>query len=417
MSIAYHETALPILRKADVAVVGGSLAGIAAAVRLAEGELSVVLIEPRTYLGREITATLRPWLTMGERTAPASLPEPIRAILADYDYVTFESADEIPLRPDTVKLSLEDVLFRADVGLLYASLPVGLCQADDGRTGLIIGNKSGRQVVHCRTIIDATETALIARLAGGTFEPPAAGSTRFARTLEFDRVEPLEQTALPVPEWLQIAGNRAILHRGYRGPSHILIEIELDLPYTPDLGGAGYVEWEARRRSMSLAGWLVSEHPEFASGRFAGSSHELHGRWTPSLTGPAPGWSAATGGMVDATNGDGHRHLLPLERFAGPAPNLWCLNESSRLDTGQTAMFLDPVRASWLGESFATTLLETWQEREDDSLPNASTGRTDAGDVNTAIEVREPASPQRGCVLQRQTAPATTIPVHRTADV
>lgn len=418
MQVEYPDAALPILREADVAVIGGSLAGSAAAVRLAEGGLSVVLIEPRTYLGRQITATLRPWLTLGKHAAPVSLPEPIRTVLVAHDLVDRENDGEIPLRPDTVKRGLEDALLQANISLLYASLPVGLGQTEGGSIGIVIGNKSGRQVVRCHTIIDATENALIARLAGGTFESPAASSIRFSRTLEFDRVEPLERTALPVPEWLQIVGNRIRLHRGYRGPAHLLIEVDLDLPHTPDLEGADYIEWESRRRSMGLATWLVSEYPQFTGARFAGSSHELHGRWTPSLAGPLPGWAASMeDAVVRVAEANGSGLDLPLERFAGPAPNLWCLNESSRLDTGQAAMFLDPVRASWLGESFATTLLETWHEREDDSLPNASTGRTDAVDVNTAIEIREPASPQRGRLYRQLIVPAATIPVHRVADV
>lgn len=60
MYVQYSEGSLPVLREVDVVVVGGSLAGIAAALTLAAGGLSVAVIEPRTYLGREITSTLRP---------------------------------------------------------------------------------------------------------------------------------------------------------------------------------------------------------------------------------------------------------------------------------------------------------------------------------------------------------------------
>ena len=42
----------------------------------------VALVEPRTYLGREVTATLRPWLHLSERPAAARLPEVISASLA-----------------------------------------------------------------------------------------------------------------------------------------------------------------------------------------------------------------------------------------------------------------------------------------------------------------------------------------------
>ncbi|HEV2066037.1 MAG TPA: FAD-dependent oxidoreductase [Thermomicrobiales bacterium] len=76
MRVQYEQTTLPILREADIAIVGGSFAGIAAALRLARAGLAVIVIEPRTYLGREMTATLRPWLALGAGSDRDHLPEP-----------------------------------------------------------------------------------------------------------------------------------------------------------------------------------------------------------------------------------------------------------------------------------------------------------------------------------------------------
>nr|MBA2469791.1 FAD-dependent oxidoreductase [Chloroflexia bacterium] len=356
-------------------------------------------------------------MTLGEHDAPASLPEPIRTIVAAHDQGTVEAEAELPLHPDTVKRCLEDALLGANIGLLYASLPTGLCQAEGDRAGLIIGNKSGRQVVRCQTVIDATETALVARLAGGTFESPAAGTTRFARTLEFDRVGSRGRAVLSIPEWLQIAENRVRLHRGYRGPAHVLVEIELDLAYTPDREGAGYVEWKARRRSMRLATWLVSAYPEFAGARFAGSAHELHGRWTLSLAGPIPAWfESSASAAVRARDSGGTATDPSLGHFAGPIPGLWCLNEASRLESGLAGTFLDPVRASRLGEDLAAAMLETWATSELHSPIMTVPGWVDSGGADATIDVREPASPQRGRNYRRLHVPATAIPVHRIAD-
>lgn len=64
--------AIPVLGEADAVVVGGSLAGLACALELAGAGRSVWLVEPRTYMGRELTATLRPWLELPEDgTLPA----------------------------------------------------------------------------------------------------------------------------------------------------------------------------------------------------------------------------------------------------------------------------------------------------------------------------------------------------------
>ncbi len=62
MHVTLGARALPVLHECDAAVVGGSLGGVAAALALARAGRRVALIESRTYLGREITATLRPWL-------------------------------------------------------------------------------------------------------------------------------------------------------------------------------------------------------------------------------------------------------------------------------------------------------------------------------------------------------------------
>lgn len=321
-----------------------------------------------------------------------------------------------------VKRCLEDALLEANVGLLYACLPVALHQADDTRKDLIIGNKSGRQVIRCQRIIDATETALVARLCGGAFVQPEQGSTRFARTLEFDRVTPLPYSTLTVPAELQmlVAEKTPRLHTGYRGPQHVLIECDLDLAYVPGLEGSAHVEFEARRRTMHLASWLIHQYPQLAAGRFAGSSHELHGHWTPALADP-PTWSAHLAAVVvRSVDSDGATTDLPVHCFAGPAQDLWCLNEGARLDAEHAAWFLDPIRASRLGENLAASLLTVWDERGTPATQPAPVAAriSSSPDVDMVpVEIREPESPQRGRAYKRQVVPPVTIPVHRTVDV
>lgn len=48
------EAEIPLLANKDVVIIGGSFAGIACAVELAKAGQQVMIIEPRTYLGREL---------------------------------------------------------------------------------------------------------------------------------------------------------------------------------------------------------------------------------------------------------------------------------------------------------------------------------------------------------------------------
>jgi flavin-dependent dehydrogenase len=58
---------LPVAASVDVVVVGGSTGAVSAAVAAAKAGVKVFLVAPRSYLGDDMTATLRLWLEEGER--------------------------------------------------------------------------------------------------------------------------------------------------------------------------------------------------------------------------------------------------------------------------------------------------------------------------------------------------------------
>src|SRR5947209_2092840 len=113
---------LPVLFDVDVAVLGGALAGIAAALACSRQGQRVVVVESRTYLGREITATLQPWIG----------PGPTSALWGELlERLSIQRRDgEIPLPIDALKRALEDCLLEARVELLYASRPVAVLQGE-----------------------------------------------------------------------------------------------------------------------------------------------------------------------------------------------------------------------------------------------------------------------------------------------
>ncbi|MDQ4098932.1 MAG: FAD-dependent oxidoreductase, partial [Chloroflexota bacterium] len=403
MSVAYRSRTLPILREVDAVVVGGSFVGITAALRLARDGRAVTLVEPRTYLGREVTATLRPWVSLAEGTSTDDLPELVRACVEASGTWGLRTADEVPLHPDKTKLALEDALLGAGVSLLYGSLPVALDVDDDGPRGVVIGNKSGRQLLRGATVVDATETRLVARLAGGVVPPPAGAEARYSRTVEFDRVEPSDGTIIAVPSALGIAGNAVQLHQGYRGLAHVLVECPFVLGAAEGSIAATRREFTARRRTMRLASHLIASEPAFADARLTGSSWELYGP----LVSPGEPSAAA---------------------FAGPVPGLWCAGDAHD----------DAVAAARQGEAcVASLLLESGASPHPGASrhPSPNSGRRGMGERQAPLpilgerglgseswsagplSIAEPESPRRGWPYARRAVAAMDVPVVLETDV
>lgn len=84
--------------------------------------------------------------------------------------------------PMQVKRSLDDALLNAGVNFLYGSYIGDILRDRDGKVaGITIVNRSGRQAVRAKVIIDATDRGIAARLAGAGFAPYPAGTQPFTR--------------------------------------------------------------------------------------------------------------------------------------------------------------------------------------------------------------------------------------------
>ena len=114
----------------------------------------------------------------------------------------------IPPTPMQVKQALDDALLNAGVGFLYGCYATDLLYDSAGHpAGIVMANRSGRQAVRAKVIIDATQRAAVARMAGGQFDPYPAGMRTFKRIVVGGqtRQDPLIKTrVLPAPVY---AGN------------------------------------------------------------------------------------------------------------------------------------------------------------------------------------------------------------------
>jgi len=89
-----------------------------------------------------------------------------------------------PVRPMHVKKTFDEALLGAGVQFLYSCYATDVLRDRDGRPcGIVMANRAGRQAVVARTVIDATDRATVARLAGARFRPYPAGLHTFRRVV------------------------------------------------------------------------------------------------------------------------------------------------------------------------------------------------------------------------------------------
>ncbi len=160
---------VPVVARADLVVVGGGPAGIAAAVSGARNGLSVALLERYPYLGglasggmvpesdrRSDPAMWRKWSRWGvfDFTSKQK-PQPI-CYAAAFDPDGFKRVSNDMIAETGVKLRLHSWFSKAIV--------------EDGRiTGVIVEGKEGRQAVMGKIVVDATGDLDVAASAGAPF--------------------------------------------------------------------------------------------------------------------------------------------------------------------------------------------------------------------------------------------------------
>lgn len=177
-SVLERAREIPVACRADVAVIGGTTGAVAAAAEAARRGAKVFLAAPHPYLGEDMTATLRLGLEEGE--APDS---PLaRRIFSEG--AGEGSAPAGPPRPLHVKRVLDEELLAAGVTYLYASYASDLVVDEGGApAGVVLANRAGRQAVLAKVLIDATEGAIVARLAGAEFRGSGSQTRAFGRVV------------------------------------------------------------------------------------------------------------------------------------------------------------------------------------------------------------------------------------------
>jgi len=145
--------------------------------------------------------------------------------------------DYRPPRPMHVKKTLDEALLAAGVPFLYSCYATDVLQDARGNPcGIVMANRAGRQAVVAKTIIDATDRAVVARMAGAAFRPFPGGKQTLNRVVIGGQVKTGRQmTARTIyPPFRGPFPNQAKTSSG----SFPIIEYTLELPVEADTPAA-----------------------------------------------------------------------------------------------------------------------------------------------------------------------------------
>ena len=171
---------IPVYASPDVLVVGAGPAGIGAAISAARNGANVMLLERYGFLGGNLTiAMVNPMFTFHDvkgkqviRGIAGELVDRLVQLKSSQGHVTdltFDNASMTPFDPEGMKYLLFQMVTEAGVDLLLHSWAVGVTREGSRVSSVIIENKSGRQAIVPKYIIDCSADADIAAMAGAPF--------------------------------------------------------------------------------------------------------------------------------------------------------------------------------------------------------------------------------------------------------
>jgi hypothetical protein len=311
-------SASSLLPSADVVIVGGSIAGVSAAMALHSVGLKVVLVSGRTYLGEDMCDSLR-----------LCLPEACdtRHPLARRLFGEALDSDAL-LRPLHVKLELERALRKAGVPVLLATTPGEVVHDDTGAfVGLTLCNRSGRRLLPCRAILDSTLRGEVARIAGVPLTTPMETFPVVRRVI--GGVLPAEGSA------------------DSRFPGHWEAEGEVAFVVNDETRRATLWAWHTQGSLLdgSWASWMKLEQEiRLASYR-------------PGQDQSADGIFAFTGERLHPGRPPEPLATMTPVAISTPDRRLWFTGQVANLDEAGRAAILRPDQAVTWGEMVAAKLL------------------------------------------------------------
>ena len=356
---------IPVVREVDLVVVGGSLGAVAAGVGAAEEGVRVLLVGSPPYLGEDICGTMRLWLDEGE----ARNAELTSQIFTGRQVTT-------PMR---VKQTLEAALLEAGAEFLLCCYPTDVLVDEDGDpAGIVIANRAGRQAIVAKVIIDATDRAVVAGLAGARRRPWGSGRRRCKRVVLGGRSIGGLVPARKISADIRADGRELFYH-----------EYSLDL----DMGDGSFAalaeaEQQARDATYREGQFRSAERMSFVP------PDSIIGETTP-----------------------GGRRAVALQHFRPDScPRLYVLSGSADIPRDQIATCLNPASFEKLGRMVGKAAAQRARQTESPTNVSVKTGSGPAagnGDVCEVLRGLRPTDSE----METVSANACGVPILAEVDV
>jgi len=155
---------IPVRYEADVAVLGGGIAGVSAACAAARSGVKVVLVERFGVTGGDLTSGGVANFC-GQLDGQGEVFDQILADLASFGALGHGGRKSV-FHYETLAVVLQEMLLRRGVKLLLHTRLVDVCTWDGYLTHCIVCGKSGLEAVRAKQFIDCTGDGDAARFAG-----------------------------------------------------------------------------------------------------------------------------------------------------------------------------------------------------------------------------------------------------------
>lgn len=174
------ERHIPVIAQPDVCIIGSGPAGIGAAIAASRLGAKTLLVERYGFVGGNLTmAMVNPMFTFHDKNGKQVIRGiagefvkrlvTVGASLGHLTDLTFDNASMTPFDPEGTKVMLFEMLEEAGVQILLHSMLVDVqCDGTQLKT-LVIENKSGRQAICPKYVIDCSGDADVAARAGVPF--------------------------------------------------------------------------------------------------------------------------------------------------------------------------------------------------------------------------------------------------------